>query len=337
VLRSVRALHGGEYDGAAREFLGALAAMAAASGGSPRRAARLAARCVRDLPPDTPEIRVIGAALAFLWTGRPAEAEAWADRAVQAARLRRHPAEEALALVIRSDAAHRGGRFGRGLSDAREAMQRAEATGAAGLFAAGAACAARSLVRQGQPQDAAELLTRVELPSDTHPLVRASYLEACGMAEAARGRLDEALRLFLECGHRLAAHGMDGRNCVPWREHAARAYEELGEHAAARTIAGTAAGGRRARERATGLRVPDQRPQGPRPVGLTAAEQRVTELVLKGLSNLEASERLYLSKRTVDTHLNRIYRKLGIHGRPELAAAVAALEPTRLAATAPVH
>ena len=66
-----------------------------------------------------------------------------------------------------------------------------------------------------------------------------------------------------------------------------------------------------------------------RRAGLTASERRVTDLVLTGLSNLEVAERLFLSKRTVDTHLGRIYRKLEIRGRAELAEALRELnDPT---------
>ncbi|WP_169984303.1 AAA family ATPase [Microbispora sp. H10836] len=59
---------------------------------------------------------------------------------------------------------------------------------------------------------------------------------------------------------------------------------------------------------------------GPSP--LTAGEMRVTDLVLRGLSNLQVATELSISKRTVDTHLARIYRKLGIHTRAELAEIV---------------
>ncbi len=55
---------------------------------------------------------------------------------------------------------------------------------------------------------------------------------------------------------------------------------------------------------------------------LTASESRVTDLVLQGMSNQEVADTLCLSRRTVDTHLGRIYRKLGIRSRGELAAAL---------------
>jgi DNA-binding NarL/FixJ family response regulator len=41
------------------------------------------------------------------------------------------------------------------------------------------------------------------------------------------------------------------------------------------------------------------------------------------LSNKEIAQRLYLSHRTIGTHLYRIYPKLGVSARSELAAALA--------------
>jgi DNA-binding CsgD family transcriptional regulator len=46
-------------------------------------------------------------------------------------------------------------------------------------------------------------------------------------------------------------------------------------------------------------------------------------LAARGRSSVEIGEHLHLSPRTVDTHLARVYRKLGITGRTELAAALA--------------
>ncbi len=61
---------------------------------------------------------------------------------------------------------------------------------------------------------------------------------------------------------------------------------------------------------------------GFRASALTAGERRVTELVLQGLTNQEVAVKLCISKRTVDTHLAHIYRKLGIRGRSRLHEAV---------------
>lgn len=55
------------------------------------------------------------------------------------------------------------------------------------------------------------------------------------------------------------------------------------------------------------------------PGGLTPGEDQVAELVAEGLTNREVAERLFMSPKTVDATLARIYRKLGIRSRTELA------------------
>ncbi|WP_078897358.1 AAA family ATPase [Streptomyces rimosus] len=62
---------------------------------------------------------------------------------------------------------------------------------------------------------------------------------------------------------------------------------------------------------------------------LTAGEERVAVLAAAGMSNREIAECLFVSLRTVETHLTATYRKLGIGGRPELAAEMAALTGAR--------
>jgi ATP/maltotriose-dependent transcriptional regulator MalT len=61
-------------------------------------------------------------------------------------------------------------------------------------------------------------------------------------------------------------------------------------------------------------------PAGPRDVGLLSRrEQQVLRLVGEGLSNREIASRLYLSPKTVEHHLSRIYGKLGVRSRAEAA------------------
>jgi len=55
------------------------------------------------------------------------------------------------------------------------------------------------------------------------------------------------------------------------------------------------------------------------PAGLTAREVEVLRLVAEGLTDAQVAERLYLSPRTITTHLTSIYTKLGVASR--LAAA----------------
>ena len=47
------------------------------------------------------------------------------------------------------------------------------------------------------------------------------------------------------------------------------------------------------------------------------------QLAAQGFSNREVGQRLYLSHRTVESHLYRVFPKLGITSRGELAAALA--------------
>jgi len=56
---------------------------------------------------------------------------------------------------------------------------------------------------------------------------------------------------------------------------------------------------------------------------LTSAEQAVASLVADGLSNPQIGERLYISRRTVQTHLIHVFAKLDITSRAQLAATVA--------------
>jgi DNA-binding CsgD family transcriptional regulator len=53
--------------------------------------------------------------------------------------------------------------------------------------------------------------------------------------------------------------------------------------------------------------------------GLTAAEGRVARLVAEGRTNREVAAALFLGERTVAGHLTRIYAKLGVRSRTELA------------------
>ncbi|KOG49194.1 helix-turn-helix transcriptional regulator [Streptomyces decoyicus] len=71
------------------------------------------------------------------------------------------------------------------------------------------------------------------------------------------------------------------------------------------------AGGRVSRSGGQGIRA------------LTAGEERVSTLAAQGYSNKQIAELLVVTLRTVETHLTGAYRKLGITGRPHLAAAMA--------------
>ena len=57
---------------------------------------------------------------------------------------------------------------------------------------------------------------------------------------------------------------------------------------------------------------------------LSPTERTVVDLVAQGMSNPQIGRRLYISRRTVETHVAHIFRKLDVTNRAQLAAAAAA-------------
>ena len=53
---------------------------------------------------------------------------------------------------------------------------------------------------------------------------------------------------------------------------------------------------------------------------LTGSELRVARMAADGMTNREIAQDLFVSLRTVETHLTHAYRKLSIDSRDELAA-----------------
>ena len=51
---------------------------------------------------------------------------------------------------------------------------------------------------------------------------------------------------------------------------------------------------------------------------LSPSEQRVADLAASGMTNRDVAAALFISPKTVESNLARIYRKLGIHSRAEL-------------------
>ena len=59
---------------------------------------------------------------------------------------------------------------------------------------------------------------------------------------------------------------------------------------------------------------------------LTASEQRIARLAADGLTTPQIAQELYVTGKTVESHLSHIYRKLGISGRTELPTHVESAE-----------
>jgi DNA-binding CsgD family transcriptional regulator len=74
-------------------------------------------------------------------------------------------------------------------------------------------------------------------------------------------------------------------------------------------------------------RCPDARtpPLRVKQPSLTRRERQIAGFAAAGVASKEIAERLFLSSRTVDNHLMRVYAKLGVSGRTELASALRTL------------
>jgi DNA-binding CsgD family transcriptional regulator len=81
----------------------------------------------------------------------------------------------------------------------------------------------------------------------------------------------------------------------------------------------------RAELRASGERNAEPAPKVRQP--LTPQELQIAQMAAAGLSNREIADRLFLSHRTVGAHLYRVFPKLGVVSRSELARALGSIEP----------
>jgi DNA-binding CsgD family transcriptional regulator/tetratricopeptide (TPR) repeat protein len=101
----------------------------------------------------------------------------------------------------------------------------------------------------------------------------------------------------------------------PHIEAALQSYVTLGMSRDARRAA--------ALGRTVGIRKGSRQPQRLATHGwesVTSAEHRVLALAVEGLTSREIGERLFLSPRTVESHLARLFRKIGVRNRSELVA-----------------
>jgi len=63
-------------------------------------------------------------------------------------------------------------------------------------------------------------------------------------------------------------------------------------------------------------------------IDLTPSERRVAELAARGMTNAEIGQALFVTRKTVETHLGRAIAKLGISSRAALPRALNGAGPT---------
>jgi ATP/maltotriose-dependent transcriptional regulator MalT len=184
-------------------------------------------------------------------------------------------------------------------------------------------------VRSGRTESAAAALGPLAELAATAGTDWAMGIEARSRALLSEG--DTAERLYQEAIERLGrtrlrtelarAHLLYGE----WLRREQRRVDARAELRAAYdqfTSIGMEAFGERARNEllATGEHVRKRNVE--RRDDLTAQERQIAQLARDGLSNPEIGARLFLSARTVEWHLRKVFVKLGIRSRRELAGAL---------------
>jgi DNA-binding CsgD family transcriptional regulator len=197
------------------------------------------------------------------------------------------------ALYELAEAAARSGRMDLAVEVADRMSQRTNASGT--LWARGSGARTRALVEQGEAAETLhqEALTSLGETGMTAPLARArltygEWLRREGRRMDAREQLRAAHEVFV-------AMGADG--------FADRARREL------------LATGEKVRKRRDDTR--DE---------LTPQEEQIARLAREGRTNSEIGAELYLSPRTVEWHLRKVFTKLGITSRKDLSDALPGAE-----------
>jgi DNA-binding CsgD family transcriptional regulator len=191
---------------------------------------------------------------------------------------------------------------------------------------------AEALASVGRLDDADAVLATFELRAQALDCVWARPLvdRTRGFIAAARGDLEEALRhlraaeaaredlhLPLEraridlCLGRVLRRSKRRAEARESLDRAVTAFESLGSRLWAEQA--------RAERARIGGRA--------RPSGLTPTEAQVATLVAAGGSNKEVAAALFVTVNTVEAHLSRVYKKLGVRSRNQLARALAEHDP----------
>ncbi|MCW2910085.1 MAG: ATP-dependent transcriptional regulator, MalT-like, LuxR family, partial [Actinomycetia bacterium] len=184
--------------------------------------------------------------------------------------------------------------------------------------------------RSGAPERAAAALQRLSAAARASGSDWALGLEARSRALLSEGETAEAFyreaidrlgrtRVRMELGRAYLVYGEWLRRAhrrIDAREQLRTAYEMLAamgaEGFAERAARELRATGERVRKRTTGT-----------PAQLTAREAQIAQLASDGLSNPEIAAQLFMSPRTVEYHLRKVFTKLAISSRNQLHGALA--------------
>jgi ATP/maltotriose-dependent transcriptional regulator MalT len=257
-------------------------------------AERAAAQAERIAEPAGANITVafaqFGRVVAALGSGRHADAYKSAERLFDPADSAHHPVIASWLIGDLAEAALHVDR----VEEARARVAHAEATAGdspASWIALGLRHAHALLADDMEAAERFEEALGADLTR--WPFQRARIELAYGQWLRRRRRIAESRAPL-----RAARDKFDALGCASWGDQARRELRASGE--------------------SSRRRAPEARDQ------LTAQELQIAQLAAKGLSNREIGQRLFVSHRTVGTHLYRVFPKLGITARSELGSALSA-------------
>jgi DNA-binding CsgD family transcriptional regulator len=233
---------------------------------------------------------MIAFARAVIWlgAGRPASALEHVTRVFDRGDPAFHEAARFMSITYLADAAAHSGQqhVAAAILDELEAV--AQRTPSPTLR--GGLVYARAVLA---PDDGAERLYDVALRSDLRrrPFDHARLQLAYGAWLRRHRRVSESRAPL-----RAARQVFDALGCAPWAERARQELRASGEHSLGRVPA--------ARDR------------------LTTQELQIAQMAATGMTNREIGQQLYLSPRTVGSHLYRLFPKLGVTSRSQLTGAL---------------
>jgi DNA-binding CsgD family transcriptional regulator len=195
------------------------------------------------------------------------------------------------------------------ISAAKDILFRAADTGERIGDNTGAAAALHDIARLGAPRQVADRLRGIVAKIDGD-LAAARIAHVAALCETDAGRLGSVATAFTEIGAELLAAEAAADAALAARGHGNFAAADAALHRAA-TLA----------ERCGGAITPALAPIASRE-RLTQAEYETAVLACNGHTSKQIASELQLSTRTIENRLARIYTKVGVHQRSELAIAL---------------
>jgi ATP/maltotriose-dependent transcriptional regulator MalT len=233
----------------------------------------------------TSALAQFGRISAALGAGRHSDAYEAAERLFDPASPVHHPIIACWVIGDLAEAALHAGH----IDEARARVKKVEAASGdlPGTCIAVGLRHARALLAQDSGDAAARFDEALGADLSHWPIQRARLLLAYGQWLRRQRRVADSRAPLRE-----ARDAFDAMGCAAWGDQARRELRASGESSSRRDLVAR-----------------DQ---------LTAQELQIAQLAAQGLSNRDIAQQLYLSHRTISTHLYRIFPKLGITARHQL-------------------